>query len=128
MVDPFQPDTDMCIIETDGKAVITSGNYERFFIGEDGKKYWHIMDPADGCPADNGLVSVTVIGESGLTCDSLSTALFVAGKDKATEYWRSHRDIDLILVTDNGSIYYTEGIADAFQNISGMPAEVITVD
>ena len=64
--DPFSPDTDMCILEIADKAVITSGNYERFFIGDDGMQYFHIIDPSDGFPADNGLVSVTVIGESGL--------------------------------------------------------------
>ena len=46
--DPFAPDTDMCVVEIGSKAVITSGNYERFFTGSDGKNYWHILDPSDG--------------------------------------------------------------------------------
>ena len=126
--DPFAPDTDMCIVEIKDKAVITSGNYERFFTGDDGKNYWHIIDPADGYPADNGLVSTTIIGESGLECDALSTAFFVAGKDKAVDYWRSDRSFDMILVSDDGKIYYTEGIADSFKNISSMEAEVLRLD
>ncbi|OPZ21086.1 MAG: Thiamine biosynthesis lipoprotein ApbE precursor [Firmicutes bacterium ADurb.BinA205] len=126
--DPFAPDTDMCIVEIKDKAVITSGNYERFFTGDDGKKYWHIIDPADGYPADNGLVSTTIIGDSGLECDALSTAFFVAGKDKAVDYWRSDRSFDMILVSDDGKIYYTEGIADSFKNISSMEAEVLRLD
>ena len=126
--DPFMPDTDMCIIETDTKAVITSGNYERYFVGSDGKNYWHILDPADGYPADNGLVSVTIIGDSGLECDALSTALFVLGDGKAQEYWKAHHDFDMILVTDDGKIIYTDGIADRFTNISSMEAEVLCLD
>ncbi len=126
--DPFAPDTDMCIVEIKDKAVITSGNYERFFTGDDGKNYWHIIDPADGYPADNGLVSTTIIGDSGLECDALSTAFFVAGKDKAVDYWRSDRSFDMILVSDDGKIYYTEGIADSFKNISSMEAEVLRLD
>ena len=126
--DPFAPDTDMCIVEIKDKAVITSGNYERFFTGDDGKNYWHIIDPADGYPADNGLVSTTIIGESGLECDALSTAFFVTGKDKAVDYWRSDRSFDMILVSDDGKIYYTEGIADSFKNISSMEAEVLRLD
>ena len=126
--DPFSPETDMCVIEVDEKAVITSGNYERCFTGEDGQNYWHIIDPKDGFPADNGIVSATIIGNDGLTCDALSTAMFVKGLDGAAELWRSDRSYDMILVTDDQKIFYTEGIKDVFSNMSHMPAEVITVD
>ena len=126
--DPFAPDTDMCIIEISDKAVITSGNYERYFTADDGSVYWHILDPADGYPADNGLVSVTVIGDCGLDCDALSTALFVAGYDGARKLLKSDPSFDLILVSDDHRIYYTEGIADCFTNISSMEAEVISLD
>lgn len=126
--DPFAPETDMCVVEISGKAVITSGNYERFFTGDDGKDYWHILDPNDGYPADNGLVSVTVIGENGLECDALSTALFVLGYDKTIDYLKQHSENDVILVTDDKKVYYSDGISEKFTNISSMPAEVISLD
>lgn len=125
---PFYPDTDMCLIETGETAVVTSGNYERFFIGEDGRKYWHILDASDGFPADNGLVSVTIIAESGLYCDALSTALFVMGKDSAVEFWYKKQDFDMILVTDSQEILYTKGIKNDFENLTEMSAEVIGDD
>ncbi len=125
---PFSPETDMCILKTGETAVITSGNYERFFIGENGRKYWHILDPDNGYPADMGLVSVTVIGESGLYCDALSTALFVMGRDKAIEFWMEKQDFDMILVTDTQEILYTEGIKNDFTNLTEMHAEVIGYD
>ncbi|MCM1133790.1 MAG: FAD:protein FMN transferase [Ruminococcus flavefaciens] len=128
VLNPFMPDSGMCIISVGEKAVITSGNYERYFTGEDGKNYWHIIDKADGYPADNGLVSVTIIGDSGIMCDALSTALFIAGTENAQEYWRRNGGFDMILVTDDGRILYTDGIADGFKNTSSMPAEVISVD
>lgn len=120
---PFSPDTDMCVIEIEDKAVITSGNYERFFTAEDGQRYWHIIDSADGYPADNGLVSVTIIGDSGLMCDALSTALFVMGTEKAVEYQKTNGGFEMILVTDDGRIMHTSGLE--FKNVSGMPCEVI---
>ncbi len=126
VVDPFAPDTDMCILGIRDKAVITSGNYERYFIGEDGKLYCHIIDSSTGCPAESGLVSVTVIGECGLECDALSTALFVLGYEDAVGYWREYGGFDMILVTDDEKIFYTSGIADSFTNVSDMNAEVIS--
>ena len=126
--DPFTPENDMCTIEIGEKAVITSGNYERCFTGDDGKVYWHIIDPADGFPADNGIVSATIIGDDGLTCDALSTAMFVEGLEGACELWKNDRSYDMILVTDDSRIFYTEGIADSFTNLTSMPAEVIPVD
>lgn len=123
--DPFAPESDMCILETGETSVVTSGNYERFFIGDDGKKYWHILDPSDGYPADNGLVSVTVIGESGLYCDALSTALFVMGKERAVEFWRENKNFDMILVTDSKKIFYTKSKAYEFENLTEMSAEVV---
>lgn len=124
--DPFSPDRDMCVVETSGRAVVTSGNYERFFIGEDGSRYCHIIDPKSGFPSDNGLVSVTVIGESGLECDALSTALFVMGSEKAAAFASSAAGYDVILVTDDKRILYTDGLS--LENISEMAAEVITVE
>ncbi len=96
-------------------AVVTSGSYERFFVGEDGKTYHHIIDPKTGYPADNGLVSVTIIGPDGGLCDALSTALFVMGPEKAAAYWQSHRDFDMILVTGDHEMMITKPIHDHFQ-------------
>ena len=98
---PFALDENIGIIEVSDKAVVTSGSYERYFTA-DGKTYHHILDPAAGCPADNGLVSVTIIGDSGLMCDALSTAFFVMGAEKAEEYYREKGGFDMLLVTENG--------------------------
>lgn len=96
-------------------AVVTSGSYERCFTAEDGTVYGHIIDPASGYPADNGLLSVTIIADEGRLCDALSTALFVMGEERALEYWRENKNFDVILITDNAEVLITEGAADKFQ-------------
>lgn len=123
---PFSPSEKICILEIADKAVITSGNYERFFTDENGEKYGHILDSADGFPADNGLVSVTIIGDNGLICDGLSTALFVLGTEKAIEYWKNSSDFEMILITDDKKIYYSEEISDSVQFTTSYETEVIS--
>lgn len=121
---PFSLDENIGVLEVTDKAVVTSGSYERFFTAEDGQTYHHIIDPATGAPAQSGLVSATVVGGSGMTCDALSTAIFVMGKDKALEYYREKGGFDMILVAENGEIMITEGIADSFTNLTDMPLSI----
>ncbi len=102
------------ILKASDLAIITSGGYERYFE-ENGNIYWHILDPDTGKPAQNGLVSVTVVGRDGLLCDALSTALFVMGQDEAISYWKNSKDeFDMILITEDGNLYVTSGISDKF--------------
>lgn len=110
---PFSDGT-LGVLEISNQAVVTSGAYERYFIGEDGTRYGHIIDPATGYPAESGLASVTVIADEGRLCDALSTSLYVMGTEKALDYWKEHQNFEMILITENGEIYLTDGIADYF--------------
>lgn len=97
------------------QAVITSGGYERYFE-ENGQTYIHILDPRTGCPAENGLASVTIVSSNGMLADALSTSLYIMGLDEAEAYWRIYADeFDMILMTDDGTVYVTEGIRDRFR-------------
>lgn len=122
---PFDSSEMIGVLEVADKAVITSGSYERYFVGEDNRRYWHILDPKDGYPADSGLVSVTVVGESGTRCDGLSTALFVMGREQAEEFWKQHPDFEMILVTGDGKIFFSEGLEDCFECGKGWSAKKI---
>lgn len=110
---PFYGDI-LGIIELSDCAVITSGNYERYFADKDGIIYGHIINPQTGYPVENDLASVTIIASQGKQCDALSTALFVMGLDKAIEYWRKNDGFEAILVTKEQGLYITEGIKEKF--------------
>ncbi len=94
-------------------SIVTSGGYERFFE-ENGEVYWHIIDPATGYPAKSGLISVSIISDSGTYADALSTALFIMGADQAETYWKEHDGFDYILITEDESVIITEGIENGF--------------
>lgn len=83
------------ILESEDSAVVTSGNYERYFVGEDGKQYGHIIDPSTGYPAESGLASVSIMAKEGKLCDALSTAIYVMGLNGATEYWQENGNFEM---------------------------------
>ena len=122
-----QPDY-LGVLELNDQAMSTSGGYQRCFL-QDGEIYWHILDPKTAAPARSGLASVTVVSDSGLLCDGLSTALFVMGLDRGVQFWqtwRDHKDVsfDCIFITDDGSVYLAPGLADAFTLADGQSREV----
>ena len=116
IADPNSPDNYLGILNAGEIAVVTSGSYQRNFTDpRTGKLYHHIIDPRSGRPADNSLLSVTIICEDGAMADALSTAMFVLGETNALRYWRTYgRDFDMILVTKNNEVVCTSGLIEEF--------------
>ncbi len=109
ITDPSDGTSVLGTIRIGEKAVITSGSYQRYFE-KNGKVYHHIIDKRTGAPAQSDLTSVTVIGEDGVAADSLATALFVMGKEKAVQFAASHPEIQLVLVDTKSQVWTSEGI------------------
>ncbi|MCR4615870.1 MAG: FAD:protein FMN transferase [Clostridiales bacterium] len=112
--DPFGK-ADDCIgsLKLNACCVSTSGSYERFFR-QDGKKYHHIFDARTGYPAESGLASVTVVADSGVYSDALSTACFILGYENSLDLLKEFH-AQAVFVTDNGEIKITDGLAGNFE-------------
>lgn len=95
-------------------SVVTSGVYERFFV-ENGITYHHLVDPKTGYPANNGLVSVSVICKNSMKADGLSTALFVMGLNKGLEFASGQADVQAIFITEDRKVYVTDGLKESIE-------------
>lgn len=96
--DPKKPTgTPYTTLDITNKSVVSSGSYERNFV-VDGITYHHILDPKTGYPVDTDLASASIITESSVEGDALSTYLFILGTDKAKEYASAHPDIEILLI------------------------------
>ncbi len=95
-------------LKTDARCVSTSGSYEQSFE-QDGRIYHHILDPKTGYPSDNEVVSVTIVSESGLLSDALSTACFVLGVEKGSELADEY-GAKTVFVTKDKKIIPSDGL------------------
>ncbi|MDE7246323.1 MAG: FAD:protein FMN transferase [Lachnospiraceae bacterium] len=110
---PFQKNGEsMADIMVKNKAVVTSGSYERGFFFE-GVRYHHIIDPRTGRPADSGLLSVTLIGDSAMELDALATGICVLGEKNGLPLLE-RRGIEAVFISDDGEIKITHGLQGAF--------------
>lgn len=94
-------------------AVITSGDYQRYFE-RDGVRYHHILNPKTGYPANSTLASVTIIAQDAVRADGLSTALFVMGLEAGMNFWKEHQDFDAVWMTRAGELWRTPGLEGKF--------------
>ncbi len=94
------------------QAISSSGNYRKFFI-QDGVKYAHHIDPKTGYPAQNNLLSVSVVASECITTDATATALLVMGLEASKTYLNQHHELQAMLVYANAlgrlELYKTPG-------------------
>ena len=114
-------------VRLSNKIISTSSGAQRYLEDtERGIRYCHIIDSYTGQPAASGIKSVSIISDEGYLADGLSTACYVLGLDGSIELWRSHEDMfDMIIMTDDDSIYVTESIADRFTEYTDMKKPII---
>jgi len=100
-------------ISVTDKSIVTSGNYERFFI-KDGIRYHHIFDPKNGYPANKGLISTTIVSDKSIDGDALSTSTYILGLDKGLKLIESMKGVEAIFITNDKKVYVTPGLKDNF--------------
>jgi len=102
-------------LEISDVGIATSGNYENYIFWK-GKKYGHIIDPRTGYPADNDVLSVTVIAPTCMEADAWATGVFVLGWEEGKVMILRHPELEGVIIrrTDGGGIeiWTSPGIKD----------------
>lgn len=104
----------IAVIEVVDETIVTSGNYERYFM-ENGKRYHHIIDPKTGYPAEAGIISSTIVTDASIDADALSTSVYVLGLEKGMGLIESLENVEAVIVTEDKKIYVTSGLKDRFK-------------
>lgn len=104
--EPGQQGSVQRILSVSGQSVATSGDYRNFRVVE-GLRVDHVIDPRSGIPADNNVVSVTVVHPSAMWADAYATTLMVLGLDSGLEYAES-RSLAALILAKNADATVTE--------------------
>ncbi len=87
------------VISLNNESLATSGNYRKFRISDDGKKYVHTINPKTGCATESNLLSVSVISKTGCAvADAYATAFMVMGLKKTKEFLENHKNLKAYLI------------------------------
>ena len=94
-------------IEISSASLVTSGDYERYFIYE-GDRYHHIIDKDTLMPAAY-FASVSIVAEDSGLADALSTALFAMDLESGRALIDSLVGVEAMWITPSLEVYHTDG-------------------
>jgi thiamine biosynthesis lipoprotein len=105
---PRIPESILASFSLSEKSVATSGDYQKYFDHE-GTRYHHILNPKTGYPATNAM-SATVVTNTVMDADALSTALFVMGATKGLAFINSLRDTEGLIMRHDSPPQLSQGM------------------
>ncbi len=108
IANPDQPVMPYSYMEISGKAVATSGSYEKFVV-IDGKKYSHTIDPKTGLPV-SGIKSVTIISDNAEFADAMATPVSVMGIKAGLFLIDQIPGLHALIVDDNNKLFTSKNI------------------
>lgn len=108
ITNPMNKNTAFATLPISNKAVVTSGNYEKY-VTFNNTRYTHIIDPRSGYPA-TGIISVSVFAPKAELADALATSIFVMGTEVGLNRINQLKNIDCIIIDNKGNIHTSNKI------------------
>ena len=105
--DPRAPQMLIGTLEMDRGALLSSGDYERYFE-KDGRRYHHILDPRTGHPAE-GPRGVSLFAEDFVAVNGLTVAIMVLGKDAGVRLIAASPGVEGMIVDRDGAVWMSAG-------------------
>jgi thiamine biosynthesis lipoprotein len=105
--DKSSPDTELLSLNLTGMSLVSSGNYERYYM-VDGVRYHHIIDPETLMPSLY-LLNVSILCRDSGKADALSTAIFNMPLEEGRAYIESLEDTEALWVLPDGTIEVSDG-------------------
>ena len=93
-------------INLDNMAVVTSGNYRKYYEN-DGVKYSHTINPFTGFPVSHTLLSVSVLAPKAWEADAMATAFMVMGLEKSLKFLEHNPSYEAYFIYDQNGEYKT---------------------
>jgi thiamine biosynthesis lipoprotein len=116
IADPRDPSKTFGTLDLSDGTFSTSGDYERAFLKE-GRRYHHLLDPATGEPA-RGCRSVTIVANSPLLADGLSTGVFILGPERGMALVERLPDVEAVIISSRNEVLVSSGLRGRFHQLS----------
>ena len=108
ITNPMDKHKVFALLPITNRAVVTSGNYEKYVTFND-VRYTHIIDPRSGYPA-TGIISVTVFAPKAELADALATSVFVMGIEVGLNRINQLPKVECIIIDEKGNIITSKNI------------------
>lgn len=104
------------IIAISGKAIATSGNYRNYYISE-GRKIAHTINPRTGYPAQQDILSSTVLAPTCAEADAFATAFMVLGMKEAKQVLNEQKQLEAYFIYSDEQGNYQTWCTDGFRKL-----------
>ena len=104
------------IVALSDGAIATSGNYRNYYISE-GRKIAHTINPRTGYPAQQDILSSTVMAPTCAEADGFATAFMVLGMEEAKRVLQSQPQLQAYFIYSDDEGHYRTWYTEGFKSL-----------
>ena len=119
-VDHWREDSPMAAaVAISNQALSTSGDYQKFFVDEKGRRLCHIIDGKSGTPVQHDLAAVTIVAPDSMTADGYSTTTFVLGPVAGLKFIESRPNAAALFIVRAKDGSFKQFASSKFEALTG---------